>query len=140
MYKSSRPKIRINVKNSCYFSISKKYTAVLIEIYNASSVSETISDITAKTKKGIYHCRTSTDLKDINSLIIYNQINSALDSEKMKLSVPIIVPPFSYTVGAILFFECVPSISETVILNFERVSVYKRRLKKKTIANKLLDE
>lgn len=140
MYKSSRPKIKINVKSCCDFSISKKYTAVLIELYNTSSVIETISDITAKTKNGLYHCRASTDLKDINSLMIYNQINNIVDSEKTKLSVPIILPPFSYTFGVILFFECVPTRGETVVLNFQRVSVYKRRLKKTTVANEILED
>lgn len=139
-FRANRPKIKVNVSKKSGFSKIRRYTAVFVELYNTSPVCETISDITAKIKNELYHCRASNDLKDINSLMIYNQINNAVDSEKTKLSVPIILPPFSYTFGVILFFECVPTRGETVVLNFQRVSVYNRRLKKKTIADKCVDE
>lgn len=139
-FRANTPKIKVNVSKVSSFSIIKRYTAVFVELYNTSPVCETISDITAKIENGLYHFRASNDLKDINSLMIYNQINNVVDSEKTKLSVPIILPPFSYVFGLLIFFECVPTRGETVILNFQRVSVYNRRLKKKTIAYKCVDE
>lgn len=143
-FRANTPKIKIEVKNVSSFSKARKYTAVFVELYNTSPVCETISDIILKTQMGTYHCKSVLDKKDIESLQIYNELGIEVDSTRAKLSTPIILQPFSYTFGLVLFFECVPNQGETVILNFQRASTYGRKFSKRlvntTIAYKCVDE
>jgi len=140
-FRANRPKIKITVGSYCCFSQEKNYSYVYVEFYNISPATETISRISLITKSGkVYHSKNITEKQDTQFLQFANQDNFEVDTDKILLITPIVLKPFSFTFGCVIFFNSVLTHGETLALQFDRVSWFKHPIIKSVIASRNFDD